>query len=351
MKAVIVADNLMPSEMILAGCKPLQEAGYELETLDWVTADRDDMMQRIFNIEAQGPEAEPPAAGLTEAVRDADILVTHQSPIPRSVIEAGRKLKLIGVFRGGYENIAVDAATKYGVPVFHTAGRNANAVAEITIALILAEMRNIARSHATMRAGEWFDEIDVDRPMELTGRTVGLVGFGTIGRMLAHRVSGFEVQLLVHDPYVPAATIRAAGGEKVSLETLLREADVVSLHVRLSPETMGLIGQDEIKLMKPTAYLINTARAGVLDQAALVEALQQERIAGAALDVFWEEPIPSNSPLFALDNLTMTSHLGGTTDEAFRDSVDILVTAILNYFHHGDVNLVVNPEALRQSRP
>ncbi|TEU22069.1 MAG: 3-phosphoglycerate dehydrogenase [Anaerolineales bacterium] len=347
MKAIVVGDNLLPSEKILSRCGPLREAGYEFQAFDWLAPDRNELNRRSLNVERYGPEAEPPPVGLAEAVRDAEILLTHLSPVPRAVVEAGGKLKIIGVTRAGWQHIAVDTATQRGIPVVHIVGRNANAVAEFTLGMILCEMRNIARAHEAMRGGAWYNRmVDPNRCFELGGRTVGLVGFGAVGQVLARQLSGFEVRLLVYDPYVPEATIRAAGGEAVPLEALLRQSDVVSLHARLYPETEGLIGQRELALMKPTAYLVNTARAGLIDQAALVEALQQRRIAGAALDVFWEEPLPSDSALLCLDNMTMTSHVAGTTLDALYYSAELVVEAVMGYLYQGKTDLLINPEVL-----
>lgn len=352
MKVLVVGDNLITSEMILSRCGPLREAGHELQALDWLVADRNELNQRNLNVEKNGPEAEPPPAGMADAIQDAEILLVHFSPVPRAVIEAGKKLRAIGVARAGWENIAVDAATEGGVPVVHIVGRNANAVAEFALGLMLCEMRNITRADGAMRAGVWYSRlIDPFRCFELTRKTVGLVGFGSVGRMLARRLSGFDVQLLVSDPLTSEATVRTLGGEMVPLEVLLRRADVISLHARLSTETEGLIGRREFGLMKSTSYLINTARAGLIDQAALIDALQQRRIAGAALDVFWEEPLPPDSPLLRLENLTLTSHLAGTTVDILYTSVDLLVQAMLDHLQIGVTEMVINPEVLQDRSP
>jgi D-3-phosphoglycerate dehydrogenase len=260
-------------------------------------------------------------------------------------VEAGNSLKAIGVARGGWENIAVEAATERGVAVVHIVGRNANAVAEHTVGLILSEMRNMARSHCGLQSGVWINrEIDPLACFELAGKTLGLVGFGAIGQLVARRLAGFELRTLAYDPFVSPVETRAAGAEPASLDGLLRQSDVVSLHARLSPETEGLIGRHEMALMKPTAYLINTARAGLVDEGALVEALQQKQIAGAALDVYWREPLPADDPLLGLGNVTLTTHLAGTTLEALHNSIDLVIQGVLDYVQHGASGWVVNPE-------
>jgi len=214
------------------------------------------------------------------------------------------------------------------------------------LGLMLAELRHLARAHCAIKQGDWFEIVDPLSCLELGGKTIGLIGFGSIGRVLAHRLVGFDVRLLVHDPYVPAATVRQAGGEPVSLPELLSQSDIVSLHARLTPETAGLIGASELALMKPTAYLINTARAGLVDEPALLNALQARAIAGAALDVFWEEPVSLGSPWLALDNVTLASHIAGTTRDAFIKSVKLVSRAALDCLDGTRFDWVVNPEVI-----
>lgn len=347
MKAIIVGDNWISSELMLSRCQPLIDAGYEIQRLDWLAADRNEMARRNLNVEKNGPEAEPGPEGLVEAARDGDVLIAHFCPVSREVVEAGGRLKAIGVARGGWENIAEEAATERGVAVVHIVGRNANAVAEHTIGLILCEMRNMARSHCALQSGKWINrEIDPLSCFELAGKTLGLVGFGAIGQLVARRLAGFDLRTLAYDPFVPDKDVHAGGAEAASLDDLLRESDVASIHARLTPETEGLIGRRELALMKPTAYLVNTARAGLVDEEALVEALQQRRIAGAALDVYWREPLPADDPLLGLDNVTLTTHLAGTTLDALNNSVDLVVQGVLGFLQHGDTAWVVNPGAL-----
>jgi D-3-phosphoglycerate dehydrogenase len=349
MKAVMVGDYLIPPDLMREASDPLHQAGIAIETLDWKTETKEEVDQRRLNVELHGPEAEAPAEGAYEAVTGAQILIVHFCPVPRSLIEAGEQLQVIGVARAGYENIDVKAATEHGIPVVHIVGRNDTTVAEFTIGLMLAEMRHLARAHCAISHGDWFEIVDPLSCFELGGRTIGLIGFGSVGRLVARRLVGFEVQLLVHDPYVPNGELREAGCEPASLETILREADVVSLHARLTAETAGLIGQPELAKMKPTAYLINTARAGLVDEPALLAALQQKTIAGAALDVFWQEPIPADSPWLKLDNVTLASHLAGTTRDAFIKSVQLVTQAALDCINDLRSDWVVNPEVRTSS--
>jgi D-3-phosphoglycerate dehydrogenase len=205
----------------------------------------------------------------------------------------------------------------------------------------------MARSHCALQSGVWINrQLNPFSCFELAGKTLGLVGFGAVARLVARRLAGFDVRALAYDPLVSDSEVRHGGAEPAPLDELLRQSDVVSLHARLLPETEGLIGRSELALMKPTAYLVNTARAGLIDEGALVEALQQRRIAGAALDVFWREPLPADDPLLGLDNVTLTTHLAGTTLEALHNSIDLVIWGVLGYLQRGDTTWVVNPGAL-----
>jgi len=198
-KAVLIGDNLISAEMFSERSVALREAGFTITTLSWVFEDRNEMNRRSLRIERFGPEIESPPLGLSEEIRDATILITHFAPISRDMIAAGAKLQVIGVARGGWENVNVNVATQFGIPVLHIKGRNANAVAEYTVGMILCEMRNIARSHSTMRQGEWY-KIDPNSSYELANKTVGLIGFGAVGQLVARRLSRtyFKIWLTHH---------------------------------------------------------------------------------------------------------------------------------------------------------
>lgn len=347
MKAIVVGDNLITGEILLSRSDPLRRAGFEIQAFEWLASDRNVLNRWNLNIETHGPDAEPPPEGLEDSVRDADVLITHFAPVPGRIIDAGRRLKVIGVARGGWENIAVDTATKKGVPVVHIVGRNANAVAEFTVGMIIDETRNIARSDRAMRRGIWYNRrVDPEDCFELRGKVVGLIGFGAIGKRVAQLLSTFDARVLVHDPFVTEAVAATHGAARVELEELLRRSDIVSLHARLSSDTEGLIGARELALMKSTAYLINTARAGLVKREALITALRDHHIAGAAIDVFWTEPLPPDTPLAELDNLTITSHLAGTTIDALYLSAELVVDAVVGYLSGGETDLVINSEVL-----
>ena len=248
---------------------------------------------------------------------------------------------MIGVCRAGTENIDARAAADRNIPIYNVPGRNATAVAEFTVGMILAERRNIARAHLSLATGGWRKTYaNTGQFTELAGKTVGLIGFGVIGQMVAQRLRPFEVEIIVHDPYQDEDVIQEHGGRKVDLEDLLRRCDIVSLHARGSEDGPPLIGARELARMKHTALLINTARAYLVDAVALADALRDRRIAGAAVDVFEQEPLDIDAPLRTLDNITLTPHLAGSTVEAFQHSPHLLVEAI-----RADLGIQREPEA------
>jgi len=174
--------------------------------------------------------------------------------------------------------------------------------------------------------GEWKKKYPNSAFMgDVSKKTIGLVGFGYIGRLVAHKLANFNVRVLVYDPYIKAEALHEFGAELVSLEELCKQSDFVSIHARLSKDTTGLIGKEVFSWMKPTAYLINTARAGLINEADLIEALDNHQIGGAALDVFWTEPIAENHPLLKMDNVTITPHLAGATNDTFSQTPYLLL--------------------------
>lgn len=212
------------------------------------------------------------------------------------------------------DNIDVAAATELGVYVVNAPFGNVFAAAEHTFALALSLMRNIAVADRSVRAAEWSRGKLMGR--ELRGKTLGLIGIGRIGSLVARRAAGFEMQIIAHDPFATEALARAMGARLVELDELLRTADVISLHTPLTERTRGLIGTETLKLMKPTAVVINCSRGEVIDPVALASALEAGTIAGAALDVYPEEPLPADSPLRTAPHTVLTPHIAGSTHEA-----------------------------------
>jgi D-3-phosphoglycerate dehydrogenase len=281
-------------------------------------------------------------------VRAADLMVTHLAPVTERVLSAAGRLRLVATARGGPVNVDVPAATRHGVPVLNLPGRNARAVAEFTVGLLIAGQRNIARSHARMRQGEWTGELYryAEAGPELAGRTVGLIGLGQIGTRVAGLLRPFGVRLLACDPYVAPGAAAEHGAELAGLAPLCRGSDVISLHARLTGETREMINTRTLGWMRPGAYLVNTARGELVDEAALVEALRSGHLSGAALDTYATEPLPAGHPLLAMPQVLAVSHLAGASkDVAVRAARGIAADAAR--FVRGErPQHCVNPAAL-----
>jgi len=258
---------------------------------------------------------------LAEEIADADIVFgdyTGATAITRKVAQAATKLKLIQQPSVGYNHIDINACKEFGIPVANTPGANDIGVAEHTVMLALACLKNLPLYNAKTHQGEWlFTQAQKTGIFELNGKTYGLLGMGRTARAVAERLVPFGVKLLYYD----IVRLSAADGKKynaayASMEEILRTADVVSLHLPLTAETTKIIDAAKLALMKSTAVLINVGRGALVDETALAEALRGKKIAFAAVDVFTEEPPPANHPLFGLENVILTPHLAGSTRES-----------------------------------
>ena len=290
----------------------------------------------------------------------------------KSLIAQASGLRLIGCARSNPVNVAVQAATARHIPVLYTPGRNAASTAEYTLGLMLAECRHIARSYHALKSGQFLGspaetfsgadmhadvvwDLDGNSPYkvfpgrELSGSVLGLIGLGNVGSRVARLAQAFGMKVIAYSQNKDAERAQALGVELVPLERVLRTADFISIHCRVTPETVGLISEKEFAMMKPGAYLINTARAVVIDQAALIDALRQQRIAGAALDVYWYEPLPANHPLLQLDNVTVTPHLAGAANEVIHRHSQMIVDDVLTWLDGGIPEHVANPEVFSQA--
>ena len=267
-----------------------------------------------------------PTAGLKEFlgdpdeiasfVGDAQLLVNHLAPVTAGLLERCPELELIAVSRGGPVNIDMAAARARGIAVVNTPGRNASAVAEFTVGMILAETRLITLGHRSLSQGVWRGDLyraDTTGD-ELCNQTVGLIGYGEVGRRVVPLLAPFGCRMLVHDPYVRIRDEhRALGVREVGFEALLAESDIVSLHARVTPETTGFIDAAAFAKMKRGAYFINTARGPMVVYAALHDALASGRLRGAGLETFDREPPPPDAPLLRLPNVTLTPHIAGAS--------------------------------------
>ena len=338
MKLLAISDHYIPRRYMADGLASLAEYGIDVDVFAWEHDTLEELQAANLKIELEGPEAVPLPEELFHIVKQYDILVTQFPPIPRRLIESADKLKLLGILRGGVENVDMETATKQNVAVFNTPGRNARAVAECTVGLILAEIRNIARGHATLKQGNWTRNFPNQAGIpELLDKTIGLVGFGAIGKLVAHFLDAFGANIIVFDPFFQKSNENV---EQVDLETLMSRSDVVSIHARYLPETHHLLNREHLLMMKPTAILVNTARSGLVDEKALIDVLASRKIMGAALDVFDDEPLKSDSPFLALDNVTIVPHLAGSSADAFRNSPKLFSAHLIRCLN-GEQNLPI----------
>ncbi|MBZ5524126.1 MAG: phosphoglycerate dehydrogenase [Acidobacteriia bacterium] len=277
---------------------------------------------------------------LPGALADADGLIVRSAvDVNAELLSSAKKLRVIGRAGVGVDNIDLDAATKAGIVVMNTPGANAVAVAEHTFALMLALARQLPRADATTRAGKW--EKKSLQGSELRGKTLGIVGLGKIGLELARRARAFDMKVIAHDPYVSPAVAREHEVEMAELDAVYAAADYLSLHVGLTPQTTGMIHEKALAKMKHGVHIINCARGELIDEAALAAALTSKHVAGAAIDVFREEP-PKNSPLLALENVIATPHIAGSTNEA-QDAVGVqIMNQVREYLKRGVIQNAVN---------
>ncbi len=256
-----------------------------------------------------------PRAELLAILPEYDaLLVRSQVQVDAEAIAAGPRLQVIGRAGVGVDNIELDAATAAGIVVVNAPTGNTVAAAEHTLALLFALARRIPAADASVRRGEWKRAQFTGR--ELRGKTLGVIGLGKIGMTVAEAARGFEMDIIGHDPFVTEEAAARRGIRLASVADILRTADAITVHVPLTAKTRGLISADELRMMKREAFLINVARGGVIDEAALAEALAAGTIAGAAVDVYSEEPLPADNPLRGAPNTILTPHLGASTEEA-----------------------------------
>ena len=252
---------------------------------------------------------------LAAELRDCDaVLITSRDRVTRAVIDAAPRLQVISKYGARPENVDLEAAAVRGIRVLCTPWSNPDSVAEHTILLTLALLRHLCDARSHLRNGGWRNQLPMGT--ELTGKVVGLVGLGNVGSKVAEKLGGFGVQLLAFDPYTSAERAATANARLVDLDTLLVQADVVTLHAMVTPETRHMIGESQLRKMRPSSVLINTARGALVDQAALVKALDQGWIGGAGIDVFEEEPVAADNPLLAMKTVLATPHIAANTTEA-----------------------------------
>lgn len=292
---------------------------------------------------------------LIERLQGCQALITELDQVDAAIMDAASNLAVIIDCRAAAVNIDLNAASERGIAVFNTPGRNADAVADLTVALMVMALRNVGLAMHHVRTNDWFERGKQEsyllhRGYELPGKTIGLVGVGIIGRKVAARLRGFDVErVLGYDPFVSATDMTVWQIKKVELDDLLRQADIVSLHAPINKATVGMISAREFSLMKPSAYFINTARAALVDEASLMDVLTHQKIAGAALDVFHQEPLPANHPLLQLPHVITLPHIGGATLEVANHHSRIAYENLMHFLNGNPTN-VINPAALETAQ-
>lgn len=311
-------------------------------SLPWPHVPFDDVAEVT---EASGDEDE-----LVAALEGAEACMTQMAPLTERVLEASPDLRLFAVGRGGPVNANLEAATRHGVRVTFTPGRNATATAEYAIGLLLAAARRIPRTHAAVQSGEWpsslyaYNEVGI----ELEGATVGLVGAGAIGSRVARILRAFGSTVLVHDPYADPATLGDV--ELVELDDLLARSAVVSLHARLTDDTRGMIDGAALDRMPSGAVLVNCARGGLVDHPALAEALRSGHLAGAGLDVFDVEPLPADHPLRGAPGVVTTPHLAGASRAVAHRAAEMVAEEVRRHVAGEPPAHLANPDVLSAGR-
>lgn len=345
-KMIIVGDGLVSSDTLEEAAKQLHiEGPLEIKKFEWHSSlKKEEFQKQILRIETGGSESVEIPDGILKEIETADYLLVHIAPVSRKMIESAKQLKVIGTCRGGLEHINLDACNERKIPVIHVI-RNAEPVADFTLGLMYSETRNIARSHHYIMEGKWVKEFANDPyKTTLSHLKVGLLGLGYIGKLVVKRLNALGIEVMAYDPYIKMETLKQQGFniQLVDLETLFSESDIISLHARVTPETTNMVNKELLTLMKPSSYLINTARAGLIHRNDLIDVLKNKRIAGAALDVSWTEPIEPGDEFLKLDNVTLTSHIAGDTIDAIPRSPFLLRDVLNDYFKNNTSDMLVN---------
>ncbi len=291
--------------------------------------------------------AEPTTETVLAAMPRTDAVVLRTSPLTAAMIDAAPGLKVVSRHGVGYDNVDLAALNRRGIPLAVAVNSNRVAVAEHAFAMLLESVKHARAFDAAVRAGDWASRNRLV-PTELAGKSLLLLGFGRIGREVARRARAFDMRVLVHDPLLPPEVAVEAGCEPApDLTAALAQADAVSLHLPLGPGTRGIVGREQLRAMRPHAVLVNTARGGLVDEAALAEALREGWIRAAGLDVLEAEPPPPDHPLLGLENCLLSPHVAGTTAEAMvRMGEESVQNALAALEGRLDPAAVVNPQVL-----
>lgn len=288
--------------------------------------------------------------GIDEQLAQATALITELDTVDEATMAKAPNLQVVVSCRANPVNVDVDACTARGIPVLTTPARNAEVTADLAFTLILMTVRRAGHAERWLRSGAWtaedvFEPYSLFRGIQLAGRTLGVLGGGAVGRRVLRRARAFGMDVLVYDPFLPEDAF-GDDARVVPLDELLSGSDIVTIHVPLMDSTIGLIGDRELRLMRSDAYLVNAARAAIVDEDALVSAVAEHRLAGVGLDVFWTEPVSVDHPLLQSDLVTVTPHIGGASDDVVREHSRIAVEGLQAWASGQPLRAVKNPEVL-----
>ncbi|MBZ5752091.1 NAD(P)-dependent oxidoreductase [Metabacillus rhizolycopersici] len=326
MKCLAISDLFITKDMMEDGLVELRNQGVEITIKEWLHEDLEALQRDNIKLEQEGSEAIALPAEILDGIEDYDIIITQFAPIGKQVIDKSNNLKILGVLRAGIENVNYRYAEEKGTKVFNTPGRSNTSVSEFTVGLILSEIRNISRGNYYLKNGKWEKNYPngILSP-ELKESTIGIIGYGAIGQRVADLLRPFGGRIIFFDDYFKGE----AEDTQVDLDTLVREADIISMHYRLTEQTKHMLNKVHFEKMKKTAVVINSARSGLINERDLIEALQEKVIAGAAVDVYDQEPLPQDHPYLQLGNITITPHIAGSTIGNFANSPKILAKRII----------------------
>ncbi|MEW9110397.1 MAG: 2-hydroxyacid dehydrogenase [Cytobacillus gottheilii] len=326
MKCLAIADLFITKEMMIKGLEELTDLGVELTVKEWLHKDLEALQKDNIKLEQEGSSAVALPDDILEGIEDYDIIITQFAPIGRDTLDKCKSIKVLGILRAGIENVDYKYAESKGIDVFNTPGRSNTSVSEFTVGLILSEIRNIARGHDYLKNGIWEKNYSsgVLSP-EISGSTVGIIGYGAIGQRVANLLRPFGANIIFFDDYFTGDT----EDSQVDLDTLVKTADIITMHYRLTEKTKHMLNKNHFEKMKKNAIVINSARSGLISETDLISALKEKRIAGAAVDVFDIEPLPKDHPYLELDNITITPHIAGSTIGNFANSPNILARRII----------------------
>ncbi|MPW25486.1 hydroxyacid dehydrogenase [Alkalibaculum sp. M08DMB] len=351
-KTLIVGDDWVSTEHLAEAMKDVLK-GYDYEIITHTIImdkpmsrdKKDDIGDDTVNEYCGTPEE------IIDRLEGVNLLVTHTAPITKQVIDAGKDLIAIGCCRSDIVNVNVEYATEKGIYLFNSPGRSVEPVSDITITFALSLARNILKANEYVKAGRWnrdmnreepeWDEFYTFRGPVMKGKKFGIVGLGKIGKKVAEKAKalGFSVQLF--DPFLPAEMVNVYG-KNCSLEEIFSTSDFITIHIPPVESNRNLINKKLFDLMKSSAYFINVSRGEIIDELALIEALEEKKIAGAALDVFWKEPLELESRLMKLDNVILTPHIAGQRYDVSEGSADILREQMLPFFQESSLKTCIN---------